>query len=185
MTPISARSRSWVTVGCSISVPSGCLTLVMMLSSSARVSSAVSTGVLPFFTTYFGLHTAWAGLVSIMWPVTGQSNSIRSAAKCCLTVGGENWPCSSLTKAAAWKGCTCANSSRPCASHHCAKAARGVQVGFAHVVVIDMGGEEFPHAPRRLRGRREQPGREQAGGRGEDDLRAHSCWFSGFHRALG
>jgi len=33
------------------------------------------------------------------------------------------------------------------------------------VVVVDIGGEEFHHSLRRFRGRREQPGREQAGGR--------------------
>ena len=49
------------------------------------------------------------------------------------------------------------------------KAARGVQVGFARVVVVDMRGEEFHHSLRRFRGRREQPGREQAGGRGNDE----------------
>ena len=30
---------------------------------------------------------AWAGLVATIWPVTSQSNSMRMAAKCCLTVG--------------------------------------------------------------------------------------------------
>ena len=51
MTPISARSRRPVSVSGS------------MLSSRARASSVVSTGVLPFFTTYFGPRTAWAGIV--------------------------------------------------------------------------------------------------------------------------
>ena len=58
----------------------------------------VSSGVLPFFTRYFGPRTACAGLASITWPVTSQSNSMRSAARCCFTVGGVNVPCSSLTK---------------------------------------------------------------------------------------
>jgi hypothetical protein len=48
------------------------------------------------------------------------------------------------------------------------EAPCGVQVGFARVVVVDLRGEELHHAPRRFRGRREQPGGEQAGGRGED-----------------
>ena len=43
------------------------------------------------------------------------------------------------------------------------KPARGVQVGFARVVVVDLGGEEVHHSPRRFRHRREQPGGEQAG----------------------
>ena len=80
-----------------------------MLSSSSRASSAVSTGVLPFLTTYLGPRTAWAGFTSRTWPVTSQSKSMRSAARDCLTVGGENSPWSSFTKAATWKGCTSAS----------------------------------------------------------------------------
>ena len=63
-----------------------------MLSSSSRASSAVSTGVLPFLTTYLGPRTAWAGFTSRTWPVTSQSKSMRSAARDCLTAGGENSP---------------------------------------------------------------------------------------------
>ena len=74
-----------------------------MLPSSSRASPAVSTGVLPFLTTYLGPRTAWAGFTSRTWPVTSQSKSMRSAAKCCLTVGGEHAPCRSLMKAATWK----------------------------------------------------------------------------------
>jgi hypothetical protein len=51
------------------------------------------------------------------------------------------------------------------------KPPRVVQVGFARVVVIDLGGEEFHHALRRLRGRREQPG----GNRGGDEGGAAHC----------
>jgi hypothetical protein len=50
------------------------------------------------------------------------------------------------------------------------KAARGVQVGFARVVVVKLRGEEFQHAARGLRRRGEQPGGKQAGGRGDDEL---------------
>src|SRR2546421_13085239 len=52
MTLISARSRSPTTVE------------VSMLSSKARASSGVSTGVLPRLTTCVGPRTAWAGLVT-------------------------------------------------------------------------------------------------------------------------
>jgi hypothetical protein len=37
--------------------------------------------------TCFGPRTAWAGLVATAWPVTSQLNSMRMAARCCLTVG--------------------------------------------------------------------------------------------------
>jgi hypothetical protein len=40
------------------------------------------------------------------------------------------------------------------------EAARGVEIGFTGVVVVDLGGEEFEDAPRR----------EQAGGGGDDEL---------------
>src|ERR1039458_9949288 len=81
----------------------------------------LNTGVLPFFTTYLGPRTAWAGFVSRTWPVTSQSKSIRSAARCCFTVGAVNSPCSSLTKAATWKACTSASWRMPFSSHHWAK----------------------------------------------------------------
>ena len=48
------------------------------------------------------------------------------------------------------------------------KAARRIQVGFPGVVVVDLRGEEFEHALRRLRRRREQRG----GARGEDNVGA-------------
>src|SRR5207302_8946073 len=55
-----------------------------------RQFSSSLNSVLPFFTTYLGPRTAWAGFTSRTWPVTSQSNSIRTAARCCLTVGGES-----------------------------------------------------------------------------------------------
>jgi hypothetical protein len=63
------------------------LVLVSMASSSALASSAASTGVLPFFTECLGPRTELAGLVGITWPITSQSNSIRSAASRCFTDG--------------------------------------------------------------------------------------------------
>jgi hypothetical protein len=50
----------------------------------------VSTGVLPFLTECFGPRTAGAGFTSITWPTTNQSNDMRGAARCCLTVGLES-----------------------------------------------------------------------------------------------
>lgn len=91
MRPINARSRKPTTE------------LVSMESSRARASSVLSTGVLPFFTTYLGPRTAWAGFVSRTWPVTSQSKSIRKAARCCFTVGAEKSPCKFFRKAATWK----------------------------------------------------------------------------------
>jgi hypothetical protein len=50
-----------------------------------------------------------------------QSNSMRSAARCCFTVGGVNWLSSFLMNAAMWKGSTAASSRMPRRSHHVAK----------------------------------------------------------------
>src|SRR5713101_5979997 len=55
------------------------------------------------------------------WPMTSQSNSMRSAARCCFTVGGVNCPSSFLMNAATWKGSTAASSRMPRRSHHVAK----------------------------------------------------------------
>ena len=46
------------------------------------------------------------------------------------------------------------------------EAARGIQVRLARVVVVDLGGEEFDHALRRLGRRREQREREARRGQG-------------------
>ena len=62
------------------------------------------------------------------------------------------------------------------------KAARRIQVGFPGVVVVDLSGEEFEHAPRRLRRRREQRGGKHSRGRGEDYVRPENHGFTGFHR---
>jgi hypothetical protein len=43
---------------------------VSMDSNSARTSSPVSTGVSPFFNTYFGPRTPAAGFTGMTWPVT-------------------------------------------------------------------------------------------------------------------
>ena len=58
-----------------------------MPSSTALVSLAERTGVL---TTCLGPRTELAGLKGRTWPTTSQSKSIRSAARCCLTLAGES-----------------------------------------------------------------------------------------------
>lgn len=67
------RARSCNPTSAGYRLPSSLSLTVSMLPTSSRTSSAVSTGVLPFLTP---------------------------AARCCLTVGGVNSACSSLTKAA-------------------------------------------------------------------------------------
>jgi hypothetical protein len=61
---------------------------ILMVSSNVRASLAFSTGVFQFLTTYFGPRTTWAGFTSRNGPASSQSNSIRNAEGCCLTVGG-------------------------------------------------------------------------------------------------
>ena len=67
-----------------------------MLSSRRRACSSVKTGVLPRRTTCLGPRTAWAGLTARTWPTTSQSNSMRIAARCNLTVGLAAVVCTSL-----------------------------------------------------------------------------------------
>jgi hypothetical protein len=58
-----------------------------MASSSARASSAVSIGVLPFLTECPGHRTELAGLTAITWPTTSQSKGFRMAARFSSTEG--------------------------------------------------------------------------------------------------
>jgi hypothetical protein len=80
--PISARSRR------SPKVAEG------MLPSSLPHSSVSSTGVAPVFSTCFGPRTAEAGLAGTIWATRSQSNSILTAARCCLSNGAEASFCS-------------------------------------------------------------------------------------------
>ena len=68
----------------------------VMLSSSRRAWSSVSTGVLSRLTTSLGPRTACAGLMARTWPTMSQSNSIRIAPKCCFAVGLAAVACSAL-----------------------------------------------------------------------------------------
>ena len=60
---------------------------VGMLSNSWRASSGERIGVRPRLTTCLGPRTTEAGLLLTTWPTTSQSNSMRTAARCCLTLG--------------------------------------------------------------------------------------------------
>ena len=90
-----------------------------MPSRRVRVSFAERTGVLPALTTCFGPRTELAGLKGRTWPTTSQSKSIRSAARCFLTVAGERSRVSSSTYAVTTIGSTWARA-RPRRSHHSA-----------------------------------------------------------------
>jgi hypothetical protein len=57
-----------------------------------------STDVSPVFTTCFGRRTA-AGFIGSIWPVMSQSNSMRTAASCCFTLGAPCPCCRSFTQA--------------------------------------------------------------------------------------
>src|SRR5713226_10316794 len=191
MTPMRARSRKPVMSGCSERTPPSTTVLVIsMPSSNSRASSALSTGVLPFLTMYFGPRTAWAGFTSMIWPVTSQSKSMRSAARCCLTDGGASSPCSSFTKTATWKGFTSASWPMPREAHQAGKLRVCVEVGLAGVVVVDLRCEKFEHALRGFRRRREERRGLQLGGGGKDDFvhdfffRFAAAFFAGGFRAL-
>ena len=75
LTPMSARSRSPTRLSAG------------KLSNSARASSGERIGVRPRLTTWLGPRTTDAGLLRTTWPTTSQSNSMRTAARCCLTEG--------------------------------------------------------------------------------------------------
>ena len=51
------------------------------------------------------------------WPTTSQSNSIRSAARCCFTVGLACVACSSSMNGATLKGLIVVKSNNPRPSH--------------------------------------------------------------------
>src|SRR3954467_12753088 len=126
MTPIKARSRRPTTVE------------VSMLSIRRRACSSFSTGVLPRRTTYFGPRTAYAGLTASTWPTTSQSNSMRTAARCCLTVGLAAVSCSASVSTSDDDGLFEPREER----------ARGPIVGHAGILVADGGGKEFEEAAR-------------------------------------
>src|SRR4029077_6680883 len=78
-------------------------------SSSVLASSRLQTGVLPFFTTYFGPRTECAGFDGVICRtnqggLTRKSYSIRTATSFCLTVGLD--PGKSSIQADTWNGRT-------------------------------------------------------------------------------
>ena len=62
---------------------------VSMCSRSFLASAGERTGVEPLVTTCFGPRTAAAGFTGRIWLTTSQSQSMRIAARCCLTVGAD------------------------------------------------------------------------------------------------
>jgi hypothetical protein len=104
------------------------------------------TGVLPVLTTCFGPRTAAAGFMGTIWPVTSQSNSMRTAASCCFTPGDPCCCWRSFTQAATSNGRMLVSES-PRFSHQAKKSAAGARIGAPCVIVVDIGGEEFDVAP--------------------------------------
>ena len=100
---------------------------------------------MPVFTTCFGPRTAAAGFIGTTWPITSQSNSMRTAASCCFTLGAE---CSlqflhpgghvERPNGREREAALLAPGEEPAAS---------AGVSPARVVVVDVGGEEFDIAP--------------------------------------
>src|SRR5580704_11624548 len=107
--------------------------------SSVLASSRLQTGVLPFFTTYFGPRTECAGFDGVICRTTRKSYSIRTAASFCLMVGLD--PGKSSIQAATWNGRTVL-SSRPCLPHLFKKLPARPGVSSPSVPVADRGGEE-------------------------------------------
>src|SRR5712692_4525888 len=171
---MSARSRKPTSKGslCSGWPSRAVFLTIAMLSSSSRASSAVSTGVLPFFTTYLGPRTAWAGFTSMTWPITSQSNSMRSAARCCLHRGGRELALKLLDECGHVEGLNGGKFPDAAPLAPCCEAARGIHIRLARVVVVDLGGEKFEHALGGFRRRREERGRNKHSG-GGDELVGH------------
>src|ERR1700722_7023957 len=69
---------------------------------SSCLAGSLSTGVLPTPTMCFGPGTDAHGFIGRIWKMQNQANSIRTAAKYCLTVGAE--PLSRSMYAAATAG---------------------------------------------------------------------------------
>ena len=59
----------------------------ILIEELPRLGRGQRTGVAPLVTTCFGPRTAAAGFAGRTWLTTSQSQSMRIAARCCLTVG--------------------------------------------------------------------------------------------------
>src|SRR5438105_3285733 len=138
---MSARSRKpWIV---SVSIE----------SKSSLVSSRVSTGVLPRFTTCFGPWTECAGLVGTTCPTTSQSKSIRTAARLLLDArlgAGQTAPLDERCDDCRVDAVDVLNSSRVAPVE---EVADGATIGPARVGVADVGGEELDEAPGGARAR--------------------------------
>jgi hypothetical protein len=96
------------------------------------------------------------------------SNSMRKAARCCLTVGAVNSRCRSLRKAATWEGSHLSELGDAAPLAPGREAARRVHVCLAGVVIVDLGGEEFENAAGSSGRRGEEPGGNTGRGGGGD-----------------
>src|SRR5271155_2692190 len=150
---ISARSRRPTSV------------VTSMLSRSLRASSGVSTGVLPRLTACLGPRTECAGLIASTWPTTSQSNSMRTAARCCLTVGFSKSRRPNVGGDVHRLDCDQLMEASVLAPGE--EASAGVEVGRSLVRVLDRDGEEF-----------EIPARRLVAGRGDKASRCLSLLFT-------
>ena len=137
-----------------------------MPSSTALVSLAERTGVLPVLTTCLGPRTELAGLKGRTWPTTSQSKSIRSAARCCLTPCGRECSRELFDVGRDHHGLDLVEGEASALGPF-GEAPDGREVGEAGVPVPDVGSEELPEAPLGvLGGGEERRCCRVAGGRG-------------------
>ena len=169
MTPISARSRRPMrraVNGRAVLIGF----LIGMLSSSARASSAVRTGRLAFLHDVFraahGMGRVHVDDVAGHQPVEehaerGQVLLDRRRRELALQILDEGGDVERLHVGEFVDALLRAPSG---------EAARGVHIGLAGMVVVDLGGEEFEDALCRLRRGREERRRPEIGRRREDDI---------------
>ena len=101
------------------------------------------------FDDVLGAAHGWAGLVATTWPVTSQSNSMRMAARCCLTVGSKCLP-ERLDVGGDVHRLDVGDLAELVLVAPGEEPADGAVVGHARVRVADGGGEEFDEAARGL-----------------------------------
>ena len=92
-----------------------------------------------------GPATAAAGFIGSTWPVTSQSNSMRTAASCCFTPALHASP-AVLSPRPPRRTAGC-RERRAAIFAPGEKPAAGARIGPAGVIVVDVGGKEFDIAP--------------------------------------
>ena len=108
-----------------------------MVPVSRRHSAVSSTDFRSY--TCFGPRTE-TRVAGTIWPTTNQSNSIRSAARHCLTLGA-------ATRPGALNARPTGSEYEPAVLAPDEKAPADPRIGAARVRVADVGGEEFHIAP--------------------------------------